>query len=251
MRNSIMKYLISILIFECIYFSGYSQIEFTKIHVSNDIELIQISENAYIHVTTGTLPNFGRFSSNGLLYIENNEAFLFDSPITDSLTKCLIDWIQDTLHVKIVGFVPNHWHNDCMGGLQYINSQNIDSYANQITIDIAKSKNLPIPKHGFTDSLHIQLGNKTISCYYFGAAHSIDNIIVWIPSEQILFAGCMLKSMDSMNLGNYKDGDISAYPKTLDKVSTYFPQAKIVIPGHGQFGNRELITHTRSLIPNK
>ena len=43
-------------------------------------------------------------------------AYLFDTPVNDALTKDLLDWIRDSLHAEVIGFVPNHWHEDCMGG---------------------------------------------------------------------------------------------------------------------------------------
>jgi metallo-beta-lactamase class B len=160
---------------------------------------------------------------------------------------CLFSWITDSLKLKIVGFIPTHWHVDRMGGLGFIQHQKIETYANQMTIDIAKSKNLPIPAHGFKDSLQLKLGEKEIKCYYLGAAHTLDNIVVWISSEQILFAGCIVKSLSSEDLGNTADGDLIAYPKTIDKLIKEFSSAKIVIPGHGQFGGLDLITHTKYL----
>ena len=72
----------------------------------------------------------------------------------------------------------------------------------------------------------------------------LDNIVVWIPSEQILFPGCMVKEIRSGNLGNTADGDVKAYPDTITKVLKKFPSAKIVIPGHGNYGGAELIKHT-------
>jgi metallo-beta-lactamase class B len=151
------------------------------------------------------------------------------------------------MKLQIAGFVPNHWHEDCIGGLNYLKSQKINSYANQLTIDIAKNKGLPVPDQGFKDSLRLSLGDKFIYCYFFGAAHSLDNIVVWIPSEEILFPGCMCKSLNSGNPGNVSDGDISEYPKTIDKVIQKFKSAKVVIPGHGPIGGPELLTHTKSL----
>ena len=230
-----------------IHFHVFAQMDYKRIKISKDIELIQLSENAYVHVSYSELPKFGRFPSNGLIFINGSKAFLFDTPVTDSLTMDLVSWIKDSMKLKIVGFVPNHWHVDCMGGLGYLQNQKIESYANQMTIDIAKANKLPVPTHGFKDSLQLQLGNKWIQCYYLGAAHSLDNIVVWIPSEQILFAGCMIKSVNSVDLGNIVDGDLIAYPKTIDKLMDRFPNAKIVIPGHGQFGGVELIKHTKEL----
>jgi len=217
------------------------------IRVSENIELIKLSEHAYVHISYSTLPEYGRFPSNGLIFINKSKAFLFDTPMTDSLTMELVSWINDSMKLKIVGFVPNHWHSDCLGGLKYLQSQKIESYANQMTIDKAKSKNLPFPDHGFKDYLQLKLGDKIIECYYLGAAHTADNIVVWIPSEQILFAGCMIKSLNSTNLGNTSDADLVAYAETIEKLLQKFPDTKIVIPGHGEFGDRSLITHTKEL----
>jgi metallo-beta-lactamase class B len=226
---------------------GYSQNGYERIKVSDNIELIKISDNAWVHVSYSFFPGYGRIPANGLIYIEGNDAFLFDTPVSDSLTRELVSWLKEKMEIKITGFVPNHWHNDCMGGLGFLQHQNIESYANQMTIDIARSKNLPVPLHGFKDSLQLHLNGKAIDCFYFGSAHTVDNIAVWIPSEQILFAGCMIKSQDAQDLGNTADGDLAAYPKTIDKLKKKFPYAKIVIPGHGPFGGKELIDHTRTL----
>lgn len=242
-----MRYIIVFIVIALIHKSALSQPDDKKIRISNDIELIKLSENAYVHVSYASLPNFGRFPSNGLIFINGNEAFLFDTPMTDSLTMNLVTWLKDSMNLTITGFVPNHWHEDCMGGLLYLQRQKIESYANQLTIDMAKTKHLPIPAHGFKDSLQLQLGDKLIQCYYPGPAHTVDNIVVWIPSEQILFAGCMVKSANSKNLGNTADGDLVAYPKTIDRLMQRFPNAKIVIPGHGQFGGFDLMKHTKEL----
>lgn len=243
-----MKKLLFLVLTGFIQLPIFSQPDYKTIKISNDIELIKISDNAFIHVSYFETQNYGRVGANGLIFINGNKAFLFDSPWNDSLTKDLVSWMTDSMKIEVVGFIPNHWHSDCMGGLGYLKSQKIESYANQTTIDIAKTKNLPIPDHGFRDSLQLQFGNKLIKCYYFGAAHSLDNIVVWIPSEKILFAGCMVKSVNSNDLGNTADGDLIAYPKTIDKLIDRFPMAKIVIPGHGQFGEFELIKHTKVLL---
>lgn len=233
------------------HFCLFPQNSYQRIKVSGDIELVKLSKNAYVHISWSEIAGFGRVQSNGLIFSNGKEAFLFDTPVTESQTRDLVTWIRDSLKLKIVGFAPNHWHSDCMGGLGYLQSQGIESYACQKTVNIARSKNLPVPAHGFKDSLQLHLGNQLIDLYYLGAAHSLDNIVVWIPSERILFAGCMVKSLNSKDLGNTADGDLIAYPKTIDKLLTKFPSAKIVIPGHGEIGGMELIRHTRELTNGK
>lgn len=235
----------------CLCFADYSfaQNNYEKIFITKNIRIIKISGNAYVHVSYDNIPSFGRVASNGLIITDNGHAYLFDTPVSDSLTKKLVNWIEDTLKCRIAAFVPNHWHSDCIGGLAYLQSLGIKTYANEKTIKIAVSKKLPVPANGFKDSLILNQNSKKIICYYFGAAHTQDNIVVWIPSERILFPGCMVKSMESNGLGNTADGDLSEYPQTLGKIINKFKNIKYVIPGHGNIGGMELIYHTLRLCP--
>jgi len=241
-----MKNLIS-LITICICLPGFAQQSNNIMHISDDIELVKISDNVYMHVSYKISEKWGRISANGLIYTAKEKAFIFDTPWNDTQTETLITWIGDSLKAKVFGFIPNHWHEDCMGGLACIQSKEIKSYANQMTIDIAKEKGLPVPEIGFSDSLRLHLGKNEICCYYLGAAHALDNIVVWLPSEKVLFAGCVLKGIEYKNLGFTGDGDINEYPNTLKKLLAKFPDARIVIPGHGNYGGIELIHHNIKL----
>lgn len=247
-KKNIMNKLIIVLIFAAINITGFSKSVNDTIKIADDLELIKMSDNVYIHVSYANIPNYGRVAANGLVYINNKQAFLLDTPWNDIQTEKLFSWITKSMGLKLIGFIPTHWHDDCIGGLGFLHKQKIESYANQMTIDIAKSKKLPTPLHGFTDSMKLSIGDKLIQCYYLGAAHSLDNIVIYFPSEQILFAGCMIKDTSWQNLGYTADGDVKAYPKTLDKLLLMFPTAKIVIPGHGQSGGVELIKHTKGLL---
>lgn len=217
------------------------------IKISGDLELIRISENALIHVSSAMLAGYGRVSANGLIYTDRHKAYLFDTPWNDAQTELLVTFLEKEMGLKVKGFVPNHWHEDCMGGLGYLKSRKIRSYASSRTCDIAREKGLPVPDQGFPESLILNPGKKEILCYFPGAAHSMDNIVVWIPSEKILFPGCICKSLDARNLGNTADGDTASYPATVDWIIRKFPDAETVIPGHGSCGGPELLTHTRQL----
>jgi metallo-beta-lactamase class B len=216
--------------------------------VNADLAVKQISEHCYVHISYAVMGSWGRIPSNGCICVDKGEALLFDTPVSDSLTTVLIQWIQDSLHSRIVGFVPNHFHDDCMGGLNAVHRAGIPSYANILTQRIAAEKKLPIPQKAFQDSLLLNVGSINVVCKYFGAAHTKDNIVTWIPSEKILFGGCMVKELKAKNIGNVEDADLTAWPNTLEKVRKEFSNAKIVIPGHGELGNLNLIQHTLELL---
>lgn len=230
---------------------SFSQNHATKIIISKDIELIKLTDNVYVHISYYEMEPYGRFPSNGMIYIDNQEAYLFDTPMNEELTKELVSFIQDSLKVRITGFIPNHFHDDCVGGLEYLNGMKINSYANQMTIDLLSLKNLPLAENGFTDSLRIKFSENELICKYFGAGHSYDNIVVWLPSEKVLFGGYMVKEINSKGLGNLSNADLEQWPRTIKKVINEFPDAKYVIPGHGKVGGTELLTHTFELLTNK
>jgi metallo-beta-lactamase class B len=64
----------------------------------------------------------------------------------------------------------------------------------------------------------------------------------------ILFGGCLIKSIDSNGLGNLSDAVVADWDKTIEKVMKKYPVIKTVIPGHGNFGGPELLTHTIELV---
>lgn len=246
-----MRILISTIILLLPYLPLSAQGNYPLIKISDDIELLKLSEKAYVHTSRSEMKGFGMVSSNGLLLVDNHQAFLFDTPVTNSQTEILVKWISDSLHAKVTTFVPNHWHEDCMGGLAYLHSTGVKSYASRMTIDISREEGLPVPQNGFRKSKTLKLNDIKLVCYYPGAAHSMDNIVVWVPSEKILFAGCMAKATDWNLLGNTSDGSVDDYGKTVRRVMQKFAMAKVVIPGHGQIGGFEILIHTCQLVNNQ
>lgn len=135
--------------------------------------------------------------------------------MSDSMTSRLIRFVQDSLKLRIVGFVPNHWHNDCTEGMDLLDSMDVPTYAHRITNQILKDNNLPQARHSFEDSLLLKQGSTEMVCTYLGPGHSEDNIVVWLPREKILFAGCMLKSAAATGLGHTTDAGLESWPLTL------------------------------------
>ncbi|NJK87263.1 MAG: hypothetical protein HC906_16070 [Bacteroidales bacterium] len=109
-----------------------------------------------------------------MIFKDGKDAFLFDSPMTDSLTMELVKFIKDSMLLNVVGFVPNHWHSDCMGGISVIKEHGIKTFANQMTIETAKAKGLIPPDEGFNDSIAINLNNKEI------------HLITWVPDTVLI-----------------------------------------------------------------
>ncbi len=219
-----------------------------NIIIDDDIQLIHIEDSVYVHLTWETSESFGRFPSNGLIFIKNGQAIMVDTPFDNEKTKRLTEYLQDSMHVEIKKLIIGHFHNDCLGGLEYIQSKGIESVANKLTIEKCKELELPIPTISFVDSLLFDFNGELIDCHYFGGGHSFDNIIVWIPNKKILFGGCLIKSSNSRGLGNLSDAVVADWDNTVRKVLNHCSDIKFVIPGHGAIGGSELLTHTIELV---
>jgi glyoxylase-like metal-dependent hydrolase (beta-lactamase superfamily II) len=207
------------------------------IKVSDRLEITKLSEHTFIHTCDG---------SNGIIYTNKGEVVIVSTPPTGDVTRELINWVKDSLKVKVIGFVIDSWHPDNIGGLDVANQFGIKSYSNETTQQIAKSKGLPIPQIGFKEKVELNIGNGKLICQYFGPAHTVDGIVIWIPDEQILFGSNAVRNYNGW-IGNIGDANISKWSETIEKIRNEYKSAKIVIPGHGNYGGIELLDYTINL----
>lgn len=208
-----------------------------KIKISDNLELIRLSPETYMHISQG---------SNGMVTINNGEGIIVSTPPTDEATSELIKWVINSLKIKIIGVVIDSWHPDNMEGLDIFLSKGIKSYANEMTRKITKAKGLPIPQVGFNGEMELKVGSKKLVLKYFGPAHTTDGIVVWIPEEKILFGNNGVRNYKG-SIGNIGDANLGEWSGTIEKVKAEFGSAKYVIPGHGSYGGPELLDYTINL----
>jgi metallo-beta-lactamase class B len=217
-----------------------------EVYKTNDLIIIQIAENAFEHTSYKQTNDFGNVPCNGLIVKNSNEAIVFDTPTNDKGSEALIKWIQETLHCKINAIIPTHFHDDCLGGLQAFHENNIPSYAYFRTIELAKENKYVVPKNSFTDSLILKVGDQKIIAKFFGEGHTKDNIVGYFPAEKILFGGCLIKELEASK-GYLGDANVADWSATVKKIKKEYADVKIIVPGHGEYGNKKLLDYTIKL----
>lgn len=248
MKNQV---LIMLLSFTCGFgVTVYGQSGDERIRLRDDVEVRQLADGIWRHVTYYDIEGFENVPANGLIVIDGKNAMMIDLPWTDEQAGVLFDWVAKEHRAVIQKVIPTHFHIDCAGGLAEAHREGAESFALDKTVEILKRTNKPVPKNWFTDRLCLACGKTQVELSFLGPAHTIDNIVAWIPSKKVLFGGCMVKSQNANNLGNTADADVENWPKTLKKVKETFPEAEIVVPGHGRPGGMELIDHTIRLCEN-
>ncbi|WP_378173082.1 subclass B1 metallo-beta-lactamase [Aquimarina sp. SS2-1] len=221
-----------------------------NIHISEDLQLLKLNDHSYIHISYITLKNGAKFPCNGFVYIKDNEAYVFDSPATEKATNELINWFRDEQKTTIIGAVFNHFHDDCTKGIEIFKKNDILTIASNTTKNLMIQDGIIAPDQVFDNALELKFGDKTIINSFFGEAHTKDNIVSYFPKEKILFGGCMIKSLNAKK-GNLTDANLSEWSNTVTNIKKAYPDAEIVIPGHGSYGDQSLLDYTISLFNTK
>lgn len=217
-----------------------------EVYKSNDLIITQIANNSFQHISFKQTNDFGNVPCNGLIVTNSHEAVVFDTPTNDKSSATLISWIKETLHCKINGIIPTHFHDDCLGGLKAFDEHDIPSYAYFKTIELAKENNFVVPKNSFPDSLILKVGDGNIIVKFFGEGHTKDNVVGYFPGDNILFGGCLIKEIDA-GKGYLGDATIADWSATVEKIKRAYPTVKIVVPGHGEYGDKKLLDYTINL----
>lgn len=215
----------------------------------NQLVFYKLKKNVYTHISFLQTQTWGKVACNGLIYIHKNQAYIFDTPTDNETSEVLIKTLEDQ-KIKIKGIVINHFHNDCLGGLEAFHQKKIPSYASEKTIELAKKDSVYIPQIGFSEKLRLKLGKKEIINQFVGEAHTKDNIISYIPSKKTMFGGCMVKELTA-GKGNLADANEKEWANTIKKIKVLFPAVDIIVPGHGKPGGLELLDYTASLFEIK
>lgn len=224
--------------------------EVKKVYSSETLEVHQISPNTFVHVSYLNTQDFGKVACNGMLVIHEGEALVFDTPTDDETSLELISWLENVQNVKVKGVVATHFHDDCLGGLNAFHSKGIPSFGTFQTISLAKSEGTQIPQNGFETELNQKVGGLEVQSIFLGEGHTRDNVVAYVPTDQVLFGGCLIKEVGA-TVGYLGDANTGAWSGTVRQVKSTFSEVKTVIPGHGKFGNAELLDYTILLFEGK
>lgn len=245
------RFVLEVMLFMLIGFSGciarsIPSAKSVEVYTSKKLRITRISDHIYVHTSFKQTQDFGNVPCNGMVICNSGEAVVFDTPVDDQGAEELIQWIKDSLHSNIKGVIPTHFHDDCLGGLNAFHAQGITSYAHQLTIELAREHKAVVPQRAFRDSLVLAVGTESVSVVFPGEGHTRDNVVGYYPAEDVLFGGCLVKELNASK-GYLGDANVTSWPATVQYVKAYFPKVKVVIPGHGAFGNRQLLDYTIEL----
>lgn len=241
MRKSILWVVLGVVMLTC------EQKESRKIsYDSESLKVYQLTNKTYVHEGYIQTESFGNVACNGLIYVNQNEAIIFDTPPDTLATKELLDFVIGTLEAQIIAVVPTHFHEDCLGGLGVVHTMGIVSIANQLTIELSADNEETSPLMGFDTEFFLPVGGQEVWMGHLGEGHTRDNIIGYIPDERIMFGGCLIKKVGASK-GYVGDANLAEWSNTVRQIKSKFPETEIVVPGHGNWGDQQLFDYTIEL----
>lgn len=224
-----------------------TRVKDSVLYSSPKLIITRIGPHTAVHTSYLQTHDFGNVPCNGMIVMDQGKALIFDTPADDSSAAELIAYLEQQ-QVQIDAVVATHFHVDCVGGLKAFHQHKIPSYASQSTVDLlkAKEKSATLPQHAFEGALQLSIGKDLVTVSYFGAGHTRDNVVAYYAKDRVLFGGCLIKETGA-GKGNLEDADTLAWSGTVWNVKEAYPDVKVVIPGHGQWGDQQLLDYTIKL----
>ena len=222
------------------------------------VKAIQVAPNTYF---VQGVPEMGskqnqNFISNAGFVVTPKGVVVIDALGSPVLAQKLIQEIRKVTKQKIVAVVLTHYHADHVYGLQEFKRLGATIYAqrdglNYLASETAKQRLIAsridfapwvnentrlVPADVWIDqSKTITVGGVEFRISRVGPAHAPEDLIVFIPSEKVLFAGDLVFRGRIPFVGN---ADSRGWMNALDQIQKIKP--KIVVPGHGTYSTNAL-----------
>jgi metallo-beta-lactamase class B len=210
-----------------------------------------LSGHIWLIRSVSELEGFGDVESNAVLVAGVADSVLIDTPATEEQTAPVLAWAAKTLRRPVRHLIVTHCHADRMGGIGAARAHHIETYALGKTRALAREKGFVVPERELRSEEQLVLSGITLETWYPGHGHTVDNIVVWLPTDALLVGGCFVKAAESKTLGNVQEIDPAQWAIGIAALRRRYAKARTVVPGHGASGGPELIVHTADLLGAK
>jgi len=219
--------------------------------ISPQLQVQQLAAGLWLHRTEQRLSNGAVFTANGLILETPDGIWLLDTAWGFYPTRDLLHWIDVVLKKPVRKAIATHAHDDRTGGVVALAERGIPLQVTKQTGAIAAEQQIT-PLQVVTDLAPGGVyQDGPVQWFYPGPGHTADNIVLWLPQYQLLHGGCFVKAPRYPGLGNIADADVAAWPASLQRLKTKYPQALVIVPGHGGVGDRQLLDYSLALFSKR
>ncbi|UYZ62638.1 subclass B1 metallo-beta-lactamase [Hymenobacter weizhouensis] len=210
-----------------------------------------VAKDIFVHTSYHLYPGTAvPVSANGLVVRTAQGIILVDAGWGPDYTEQLLRWVADSLRQRVRLVVLTHAHDDRAGGLAVLRARGIRVYSTPATAQRLHAQFLGAarPTPALKPYTLIRAGRTRLELFFPGPAHAPDNLVAWLPRRKVLFGGCLVREASATSLGNLDEANLKQWPAALQQLQRRYPQARLVVPGHGAWADASLLQHTRVLL---
>lgn len=265
--NRLIQLCLGILIGSFVFF-GQAIAQNTVVLDGVPVKPVQVAPHTYFVQGRPEMGNSSNqnFISNAGFVVTPGGVVVVDALGSPILAKKLIDEIKRVTNQKVVAVIVSHYHADHIYGLQEFKKIGATIYAqgegrNYLSSETAKQRLIAsridfapwvdektrlISADVWIDKTFIlKVGGVDFLISRVGPAHAPEDLMVYVPSEKVLFAGDLVFRGRIPFVGN---ADSKGWLLALDEIERLSPN--VVIPGHGAYSTKPLedIAFTRNYL---
>jgi len=201
--------------------------------------MIEVAEDIYAY----TQPPGGWCLSNAGVIVGPDSALVVDTLATESRAQRLREALDDLCPGPGRMLVNTHHHGDHIFGNQVFGPSAAIFAHEQARTEMAETGlalttlwpqvewgeiHVVLPTVTFVDRITIHVGARRAELIHVGPAHTTNDVVVWLPDEQVLFAGdVVLSGAMPFNLMGSVSGALTA----IERLRELGPRT--VVCGHG------------------
>lgn len=222
----------------------------TSLRADYPVSFAKLADNVWVHSTNYTLPGQTPIGSNGLVIKDGDDVILVDGAWGELATVALMEAVKTEVGAPVTKMIVTHHHADKISGVDAAERVGIQVFTHPDTPTLAARSGFAVPNTSVAALKEPRSRTKvgSVELAFPGAAHAPDNLVVYVPEAKVLYGGCAVRGAGVTTLGNVEDADLTAWPASLRWVKTTYPQAAVVVPGHGKGGNLSLIDQTLAMV---
>lgn len=215
-----------------------------------EVRLRQIHPEVWVHVSTWQFDGGMVYPSNGLIVRDGDALLLIDAAWGEEATVALLNAIDAEIGLPLRRAIVTHFHDDRVAGAGVLEGRGVTVQATPHTRELAAAEGNAVPADALAGLAEV--GNAVsigrVEVFYPGAGHTPDNLVVHIPEAALLYGGCAIHEASRTTAGNVEDADLRSWPSAIRRIQLRYPEAKVVVPGHGVPGGPELLDHTIAIV---
>ncbi len=223
------------------------------------LEIQKISDNVFAlegETTQRSATNFGNNSTHGVIvtsegvilidsgasYLGAQELHHYIKKITDKPIKIVINtggqdhrWLGNDYFKKLGTRIiaSRKTKEDQIARTDY----HLDRLGNLIGNSLDGTSPL-LAEEVFDEKMKLSLGGVDLELYHFGAAHTVGDIIIWMPSVKTMFTGDVVFNDRMLGVGPARN--VKSWINVFEKMASFQPD--YVVPGHGKVSDLSAAT---------